>query len=683
MGAYNTNDIHNIALVGHTGAGKTWLFEALLAAAGAIRSRGSLERGTTVSDYDPQEKRLGHSLDAAFASLDYESRHINLVDTPGYPDLAGRSLSVLPAVETAAVVVNAASGVELVTQRMMEFAADRRLCRLIIVNKIDSREAHTEATLAQIREQFGRECLPLNLPAEGGKRVVDCFFRATEEKTDFSSVKQAHTEIADQIVEMDEKLMAQYLEQGGELEPEQMHDAFEAALREGHLIPVCFVSAETGAGIKELLEIVIRLLPNPAEGNPPNFLKGEGEAAEPVEVRPDPSRHVVAHVVKVIVDPFVGRLGVFRVHQGTIRPGSQLFVGDGRKPIRVAHLLTLMGKEHHEIPVAVPGDICALSKIDELHFDAVLHDSHDEDHFHLQSLDLPPSMLGVAIEPERRGDEQRLSDALHKLAAEDPCVRLEFNAANNESVMYGLGDLHLRVLLERMSERYGVKVKTHPPSVPYRETITRAAEGHNRHKKQTGGAGQFAEVYLRVEPLERGAGFEFVDDVFGGAIPSQYIPAVEKGIRQVLTEGALAGYPIGDLRVVVTDGKHHPVDSKEVAFVACGRKAFLDAFGKAGPVAIEPIVRLEIVTPAAAMGDVTGDLVSKRGRITGNTTLTNQRVSVKALVPLSELDGYQSRLKSLTGGQGMYTVELSGYEAVPPRRQQELVQAFRPKVVED
>lgn len=505
MGAYNTNDIHNIALVGHTGAGKTWLFEALLAAAGAIRSRGSLERGTTVSDYDPQEKRLGHSLDAAFASLDYESRHINLVDTPGYPDLAGRSLSVLPAVETAAVVVNAASGVELVTQRMMEFAADRRLCRLIIVNKIDSREAHTEATLAQIREQFGRECLPLNLPAEGGKRVVDCFFRATEEKTDFSSVKQAHTEIADQIVEMDEKLMAQYLEQGGELEPEQMHDAFEAALREGHLIPVCFVSAETGAGIKELLEIVIRLLPNPAEGNPPNFLKGEGEAAEPVEVRPDPSRHVVAHVVKVIVDPFVGRLGVFRVHQGTIRPGSQLFVGDGRKPIRVAHLLTLMGKEHHEIPVAVPGDICALSKIDELHFDAVLHDSHDEDHFHLQSLDLPPSMLGVAIEPERRGDEQRLSDALHKLAAEDPCVRLEFNAANNESVMYGLGDLHLRVLLERMSERYGVKVKTHPPSVPYRETITRAAEGHNRHKKQTGGAGQFAEVYLRVEPLERGA----------------------------------------------------------------------------------------------------------------------------------------------------------------------------------
>ena len=683
MGAYNTNDIHNIALVGHTGSGKTLLFESLLAAAGAIRSKGSLERGTTVSDYDPQEKRLGHSLDAAFASLDYEGRHINLIDTPGYPDLAGRSLSVLPAVETAAIVVNAAAGVELVTQRMMEFAAERRLCRLIIVNKIDSREARTEATLAQIREQFGRECLPLNLPADGGKRVVDCFFRAAEERADFSSVKQAHTEIADQIVEMDEKLMAQYLEQGGELEPEQMHDAFEAALREGHLIPVCFVSAETGAGIKELLEIVIRLLPNPAEGNPPQFLKGEGESAEPVEVRPDPSRHVVAHVIKVIVDPFVGRLGVFRVHQGTIRQGSQLFVGDGRKPIRVAHLLTLMGKDHQELSSAIPGDICALSKIDELHFDAVLHDSHDEDHFHLQSLDLPPSMLGLAIEPERRGDEQRLSDALHKLAAEDPCVRLEFNAAGNESVMYGLGDLHLRVLLERMSERYGVKVKTHPPSVPYRETITRAAEGHNRHKKQTGGAGQFAEVYLRVEPLERGAGFEFVDEVFGGAIPSQYIPAVEKGVRQALGEGALAGYPMCDLRVVVTDGKHHPVDSKEVAFVACGRKAFLDAFSKAGPVAIEPIVRLDIVTPAAAMGDVTGDLVSKRGRITGNTTLTSQRVSVKALVPLSELDGYQSRLKSLTGGQGMYTVELSGYEAVPPRRQQELMQAFRPKAAED
>jgi len=683
MGVYNTKDIHNIALVGHTGAGKTWLFESLLAAAGAIRSRGSLERGSTVSDYDPQEKRLGHSLDAAFASLDHEGRHINLIDTPGYPDLAGRSLSVLPAVETVAVVVNAASGVELVTQRMMEFAAERRLCRLIIVNKIDSREASTESTLAEIREQFGRECLPLNLPADGGKRVVDCFFRAAEEKTDFSSVKQAHTEIADQIVEMDEALMARYLEQGGELEPEQMHDAFEAALRAGHLIPVCFVSAETGAGIKELLEVVVRLLPNPAEGNPPPFLKGEGEAAQPADVRPDPDRHVIAHVIKVIVDPFVGKLGVFRVHQGTVRQGSQLYVGDGRKPIRVAHLLTLMGKENREIPLAVPGDICAISKIEELHFDAVLHDSHDEDHFHLASLDLPPSMLGVAIEPERRGDEQRLSDALHKLAAEDPCVRLEFNAAGNESVMYGLGELHLRVLLERMSERYGVKVKTHPPSVPYRETIMRPAEGHNRHKKQTGGAGQFAEVFLRVEPLERGAGFEFVDDVFGGAIPSQYIPAVEKGVRQVLNEGALAGYPLCDLRVVVTDGKHHSVDSKEVAFVACGRKAFLDAFHKAGPVVLEPIVNLDILTPADSIGDVTGDLVAKRGRITGNTTLTNQRVSVKALVPLSELESYQSRLKALTGGQGMYTVELSGYEAVPPRRQQELVQAFRPKPDQD
>jgi elongation factor G len=241
----------------------------------------------------------------------------------------------------------------------------------------------------------------------------------------------------------------------------------------------------------------------------------------------------------------------------------------------------------------------------------------------------------------------------------------------------------LRVLLERMSERYGVKVKTHPPSVPYLETVTRPAEGHNRHKKQTGGAGQFAEVQLRVEPLGRGAGFEFVDDVFGGAIPHQYIPAVEKGVRQVLTEGAIAGYPLCDLRVTVTDGKHHPVDSKEVAFVACGRKAFLDAIQKAGPVTLEPIVRLDIVTPAGAMGDVTGDLVSKRGRITGNTTLNNQRVSVKALVPLSELDGYQSRLKSLTGGQGMYSVELSGYEAVPARRQQELIQAFRPRAEQD
>ncbi len=680
---YTTQGIRNIALVGQAGGGKTLLLESLLAQSGAVRAKGSLARGTTVSDFDPQEKRLQHSLDSAICSFDLGETHLNLIDTPGYPDFLGRTLSVLEAVESVAVVVSAAAGIDSLIQRLMDFARARDLCRLIVINKIDAKDANPGRVLEALRGAFGSECLPLNLPAEGGRSVVDCFFRPGGKPADFSSVEAAHTRIVDQVVEVDEALMALYLEQGEAISPEQLHDPFEKALREGHLIPVCFTSAETGAGIAELLDVLVRLMPSPAEGNPPPFLKGPLDDLQRVAVAPDPARHVVAHVFKVSIDPYVGKLGVFRVHQGTVRPGSQLFAGDARKPFKVAHLYKLMGKDSIEVPQAIPGDLCAVSKVDELHLDAVLHDSHDEDQYHLKSVRFPPPMLGVAIEPERRGDEQRLADALHKLLAEDPCVRIESHAALNETVLYGMGDFHLRVLLERMTERYGVRVKTHPPSIPYRETVVHPAEGHCRHKKQTGGAGQFGEVFLRVEALERGSGFQFVDDVVGGAIPGQYIPAVEKGVRQVLTEGAIAGFPIQDVRVVVYDGKHHPVDSKEVAFVAAGRKAFLDALQKASPIVLEPIVRVEISAPADAIGDITGDLATKRARISGNDTLGAQLARVVALVPLAELTDYQSRLKSLTGGEGAYTMDFSHYEPVTPRRQQELAQAWRPRKEEE
>ena len=681
--AYSTQDIRNIALVGPAGSGKTLLLESLLWQGGAIRSKGSLLRGTTVSDFDPQEKRLQHSLDAAICCMECNGTRIHLIDSPGYPDFLGRALSVLEAVESVAVVVSAVTGVDVVAQRLMDFARERELCRLIVVNKIDSRDARPAEVLEQLRQTFGPECLPLNLPSADGAAVVDCFFQPQGGPTAFSSVEAAHTQIIDQVVEVDEDLMALYLEQGEELSPEQLHDPFEKALREGHLVPVCFTSAETGVGIAELLDVFVRLMPNPAEGNPPPFLKGTGEDAERVLVTPDPERHVVAHVFKVVIDPYVGRLGIFRVHQGTVRQGSQLFVGDARKPFKVAHLYRLMGKDTIEVPQAIPGDICAVAKVDEVHFDAVLHDSHDEDQYHLKSVEFPPPMLGVAIEPERRGDEQRLADALHKLTAEDPCVRVEHHASVNETVLYGTGELHVRALLERMSERYGVHVKTHPPSIPYRETITLTAEGHCRHKKQTGGAGQFGEVFLRVEPLERGAGFEFVDEVVGGAIPSQFIPAVEKGVRQAMSSGAIAGFPMQDIRVVVYDGKHHPVDSKEIAFVTAGRKAFLDAVLKANPIVLEPIVRVEITAPSSTIGDITGDLATKRARINGNSTLPGQRSTVSALVPLAELTDYQSRLKSLTGGEGVYTMELSHYDPVPPRKQQELMQAWKPREAEE
>ncbi len=677
MSENNTSNIRNIAFVGPAGTGKTTLAERLLAKAGAIKNPGSVDRGTTVCDYDPQEKELQHSLDTTICHFDTGGTRINIVDTPGYPDFIARSISVLPAVETAALVLSAQTGIETGIRRLMQAARNSRLCRMIIINKIDVEPAKLGTLLAEIQEVFGRRCLPLNLPAESGSRVQDCFFAPEGGDTDFSSVKDAHEQIIDQVVEVDEELMEAYLESGQELQPGQLHDAFEKALREGHLMPVCFVSGETGAGLDALLDAIVKLMPNPAEGNPPPFFKGEGDDATPVEVKPDPSLHAVAHVFKVMVDPYVGKMGIFRVHQGTIKTGSQLFIGDARKPFRVAHLYEMQGKDVNEIPSAGPGAICAVTKVDEISYDDVLHDSHDEDNYHHRPAGFPPPMMGLAIEPARRGDEQKLGDALQKLAAEDPGLRIEHRASTNETVILGMGDLHLRMTLQRMKERYNVEVKTHPPSISYTETITGVAEGHYRHKKQTGGAGQFGEVFLRVEKLGRGEGFEFVNKVVGGAIPGQFIPAVEKGVRQAMQQGAIAGYPMEDIRVIVHDGKHHPVDSKEVAFVTAGKRAFLDAVSKARPILLEPIVELDVTIPSDAVGNVTGDLSSRRGRILGNTTLGGDRVVIHGEAPLAELQEYQNQLKSMTGGAGMFSMSLNRYEAVPPKIQQDMAAQYK------
>ncbi len=672
MPTYTTEDIRNIALVGHGGSGKTSLVEALLYHSGAISARGSAEKGTMVCDYDPQEKQHGHSLDNAIVAIDHQGAHINIIDTPGFPDFIGRAISILPATETAAIVVDAQSGVETTTRRMMEHAATQGLCRLLIINRIDADGVDLPALLEEIQDIFGKECLPLNLPAGRASRVVDCFFAPGGDESDFSSVATAHTEIIDQVVEVDEDLMALYLEQGEDLDPEQLHAPFEEALRDGHLVPVCFVSAATGAGIPELMEILVRLMPNPTEGNPPKFLKGEGSGAEPVEVTSDPNRHALAHVFKVSIDPFVGRLGTFRIHQGRIGSDTQLFIGDGRKPFKVGHLFRLHGKEHPEIDAGIPGDICAVAKVDEIHFDAVLHDSHEEDHFHLKSLHCPPPMFALAVSPKRRGDEQKLSEALHKIAAEDPSLVVEYSTSTNETVIRGMGDLHLRVVLERMEGQYNVQVDTRPPRIAYRETIGSQAEGHYRHKKQTGGAGQFGEVFLRVEPLERGGGFEFANAVVGGAIPSQFIPAVEKGVRQAMEQGAIAGYPLQDVRVTVYDGKHHPVDSKEVAFVTAGKRAFIAAVRNARPNILEPIVDVMVTVAQEKMGDIAGDLSGRRGRILGSEAKSEGSVVVAAQAPLAEMDGYQSQLKSLTGGSGAFEMSFSHYEAVPRDIQERL-----------
>jgi len=677
MPNYRTKDIRNVALVGHTGSGKTTLAEALLVSSGKKGEAGTVERGSTTMDHDPLEKKYQHSLDSSIASLDYSGMHLNLIDTAGFPDFRGPTLASMVAVETTAIVINAHNGVELSTRRLMRRAKRRRLCRMIIVNRIDVDDVNLTQVVKDLRSEFGPECLPINLPTDNLSKVRDCFFH-TDGETDIFSLSEAHEAIIDQVVEVNEDLMEKYLE-GEELSREELHSAFAQALREGHLVPICFTSAKTGAGITELLDFFNKLLPSPKEGNPPPFMKGDGDDAVEVTATGTASDHVIAHVFKITNDPFVGKLSVFRVYQGTIRPDSHLLIGDARKPFKVGHLFSIQGGKHVEIDAGIPGDICAVAKVDDIHFDAVLHDSHDEDNYHLKPLDFPKPMYGLAVNTKSRGQEQKLSTALHRLQEEDQCFTVEHNQELNETVMRGLGELHMRVILERILERYKVEVTTRPPRIAYRETVTRPAEGHYRHKKQTGGAGQFGEVFLRIQPKARGEGFEFINKVVGGAIPYNLIPAVEKGIRQMLSEGAVAGYAMQDLEVTVYDGKFHPVDSKEIAFVIAGRHAFLDAINNAGPQILEPIVSVDVTVPDGDMGDITGNLAGRRARISGTESLRGGLVTISADIPLSSLADYHTELKSLTQGQGTYTMEFSHYDPVPSQVQQELVKAYRPR----
>ncbi len=677
MPKYRTKDIRNIALVGHTGSGKTTLVETLLVKAGSKGEAGTIERGTTTMDHDSLEQNYQHSLDSAIASLDYEGMHLNLIDTAGFPDFRGPTLSAITAVEMTAIVVNASAGVELTTRRVIRRAKRRRLCRMIIINRIDAEGVDLKSVVEELREEFGPECLPVNLPAENLSTVRDCFFQ-TKGETDILSLSEAHDAIIDQVVEVNEDLMEKYLE-GEELTREELHTAFEQALREGHLVPICFVSAKTGAGTNELLKFIKRLAPSPRDGNPPPFFKGEGDEAEPVQVTATSNEPVVAHVFKITNDPFVGKLSIFRIYQGTIKPDTQLFIGDARKPLKVGHLFKIQGGKHVEIDAGIPGDICALAKVDDIHFGAVLHDTHEADSYHFVGASFPKPMYGLAVNTKSRGQEQKLSIALQRLQEEDPCFVVEHNQELNETVMRGLGELHMRVMLERMQERYNVEVTTRPPRIAYRETITRPAEGHYRHKKQTGGAGQFGEVFLRVRPKARGNGFEFINKVVGGAIPYNLIPAVEKGIRQILEDGAVAGYAIQDLEVTVYDGKYHPVDSKEIAFVMAARHAFLDAISNAGPQILEPIVNIEVTVPDADMGDITGNLAGRRARISGTESLRGGLVTIRADIPLSVMSNYHTELKSMTQGQGSFTMEFSHYDPVPSDVQQELIKAYKPK----
>lgn len=657
------HEIRNIAFVGQTGTGKTSLVERLLFESHAINNLGHVEDGDTITDFDDQSIHYQHSVEATPVTLSWRNHQMNFIDTPGQVELLGRTMSIFPAVETSALVLDAGSSINQVSERLFQFAKDQKKCQMVIINKIDQHPDKLLALLEEIEQRFGAQCLPINLPSQKPAEVVDCYFEPNPEQTTlFSGVDEAHELLVDQVVEMDESLMELYLEQGSELTPEQLHDPFEKALRTGHVVPVCFVSSDTGAGCELLLRTLAEIMPMPDEGNPPMLEKNGKQVA----IDCDKRDHTVAHVYKVNVDPYMGKLAYVRVFQGEITAGSQLFVGDSSKAFKVGHLYNLQGKKRQEITTAKAGDLCVLVKVDDLAFDSVIHDSHDEDGVQFKTLNFPESMYSLTLTPKKRGDEQKMSDVLAKIAAEDPSLKIEHRTRTNETVLSGQGEFHLKIALEKMQKVFKLDVETSQPSVEYFETITKPSEAQYRHKKQSGGAGQFGEVQLKVRPLERGAGFRFVNKVVGGAIPTALIPAVEKGIVQALEEGAISGNPIKDIEVTVFDGKYHSVDSKEIAFVIAGKKAFLQAVEAAGPIVLEPIVDLSLEIPTQYVGDVSGDLSANRGLIVGSEQGTYGSTILVAKSPINELADYSRRLKALTGGEGRFSMTLSHYEPAPP-----------------
>ena len=675
MPAQKPQDIRNVVLVGHGGAGKTILAEALLHAAGVTNRFGTIEDGTTVMDHDELEKQRQHSVSPALAHFEHAGAWVNLMDAPGYPDFVGGAMAALGGADTAVVVVSAVAGIEVNTRRLFNAAGAEGLARAIVVNKIDADNVDLPGLLAALQETFGPAVKCMNLPAEGGSKVVDCFANETG-SADFGDVAEAHTQLTESIIEADEALMEAYLG-GEEISGEQLAGAFAGAMLSGTVIPVLFTAARESVGVAELADAIARYFPSAAQAPGRPVRSGPEADAEEVEVVADPSRPLVAQAFRIAADPFVGKLAWVRILQGTMTPETSFSLRDQRRTLKVAHLFKVQGAETE----AVAGDIVALAKIEDVLAGDVLH---AETRPMFRSIPAAPTpMYSLAVTPKSRGDETKISEALARLAEEDLTFRVSRDTQTNETVISGIGDLHLRLMLEKMAARFHLQVETKPPKIPYRETISVPAEGHHRHKKQTGGAGQFGEVYLRVEPLERGAGFEFTEELFGESIPRQFVPAIEKGVRDVMESGAVAGYPMQDLRVVVTDGKHHPVDSKEVAFRTAGKNAFLDAISKAKPVILEPIVNMEITVPTQYMGDIAGDLSGRRGRIVGQDMLPGNVAVIRAQAPLAEVVQYNSQLRSVTGGQGSYTMEFSHYDPVPGNIQQQIIAAAEKKKQED
>jgi elongation factor G len=673
----NTGDIRNIVILGHGGSGKTSLTEAILHRAGATNRLGSVDDKTSICDYYDEEKGHGHSIKSSVVHATSAGKLLNIIDTPGFPDFIGPAIKAIPAAETAVIVINAASGIETITRKAFEVATKAGKPKLIVINKMDSENVEWSRLIKDIQENFGTKCRCANLPSADRTAVIDCI-ENTQGDSPAMDVATAHTELIESIIEVDDALMESYL--GGETIPqEKVASVFVKALLAGTVVPILFTNARKEIGIDELLSVIAKYTPSPLQV-PPAQLK---QADKLITLQPDPAAPLAGLVFRVAFDPRSNmKFSTIRIFSGTLKPDTTMIRNDDKKGVRPGHILKSQGSDTSEIPVGLAGDIITLAKIEDLRTGDLIHDGKLSGAFEMPAA--PEPMFSLALEPAARGDEQKIGSALEKLCEEDPCLKVTRDAQTKELVLNGLGDLHLRVMLEKMEHRSKLKVNTKEPKIPYRETITGKGEGHYRHKKQTGGAGQFGEVYLRVEPAERNSDppLQYSWDIFGGSIPGQYEPAVLKGVNEIMENGFIAGFPMQDIKCSVYDGKYHPVDSKEVAFRAAGKGAFLEALEKARPVLLEPIVIIEVTAPAENIGDIAGDLAGKRGRVLGQDMLPGNMLLIKAQVPLSEVTQYNSQLKSVTGGRGSYSMTLSHYEVVPPNIQANVVAQYaKPKHV--
>ncbi len=677
MPAYTVDQIRNVALMGHSSSGKTTLADQMLFLCGETTRAGSVEERTSILDVDELAREHQHSLDTALCHMTFQERMINLFDTPGYPDLAGPAIACLEAVETVIIAVNAHNGVESNTRRMFEHAKEMGLGLAFVINKMDTDYEHLQDVLEALQETFGPEVLPLNLPADGGRRVIDCF-NSERGKTDIGDVHKAHLALLDAAIESDETLLERYLA-GDQVNANELESAMDQAIVTEHVVPVMFTDAKTGVGVQELLEVIAHFFPNPKQGKHRMLIHRDGSVADQEEelVPDQEGNHFIAQVVRVGADPKSNmRYNVFRVFTGSLRADQSFNVNHSNRQLKAAHMFKLQGATHEPVDEAIQGDILAIPKL-ELKIGDVLHD--DSEDVHIRMPRFPTPMFSQAIVPRSRGDEAKLAEALHTLADRDPCLQVDRDEETQETLLRGCGDMHLRLTLERMQRIFKLNVDTHAPRIAYRETITAPAEGHYRHKKQSGGAGQFGEVWLSIEPMEPDdpewpMGWKW--GVVGGSISRGYEPAVRKGCEELLAEGVLAGYVLEGIRVTINDGKEHPVDSKEIAFKTAGKLALKQAILAAEPIVLEPIVLLTVNCPLDSLGAITGDLAVRRGRPLGQDNLPGGMLEVKAQVPLVELQNYGNTLSGLTGGQGTYEIEFSSYEPTPPHVADPLIKAF-------